>query len=330
MKIINYIFILTLALFIHPSPIVSSQNECDLIKNIHSSSTGLDCCNNEELAENGLNITCVSGKISSLVFSEKAAPFVTFESLSNIANLANLQGLTLHGLSLSKIPATIGELKQLNFLQVSKNPMLKNLSSSFCELSALTDLKIFGNALTSLPNCFNNFTSLEKFHIQSEIFLTSLPISLGDAKSVKKVLLLNLPNLTSLPTSFSQLQNLDDLYILGTKIPSVQNLQLLTGLKQLSLFISASFPQGVEKLNLLESLTLSGATGSIPAYLNTLTNLKSVFLQDNNLSGAFPDLSALNLEFFTADPDTGLCLSAASKFPSGFWKDHFSLTLPQC
>jgi Leucine-rich repeat (LRR) protein len=51
----------------------------------------------------------------------------------------------------------------------------------------------------------------------------------------------------------------------------------------------------IEDLSYLEVLDLAGnqLNGEIPATINTISSLQELYLQDNNMTGAIPNLSGL-------------------------------------
>ena len=119
---------------------------------------------------------------------------------------------------------------------------LVTLPDSFCNLTSLQELALFGNRLSTLPDAFGNLTSLRFLNlVQNNLITLSpsfsklvslkilylnenqikiLPGDFGDLISLKR---LNLRNnkLESLPSSFSELANLELLWIENNPLDEV-------------------------------------------------------------------------------------------------------------
>ncbi len=105
---------------------------------------------------------------------------------ASIGQLTNLQGLYVRYNQLTSLPASIGQLTNLQWLDVSSN-QLTSLPDSIVQLTNLQWLDVNSNQLTSLPDSIGQPTNLQWLHVHSNQ-LTSLPEALVDTRDAKKIL----------------------------------------------------------------------------------------------------------------------------------------------
>ena len=101
------------------------------------------------------------------------------------------------------VPAEIGRLSALRELDLSSN-QLTSVPAEIGQLTSLRYLIIVGNKLTSLPAEFGQLTSLEVLHLQHNQ-LTSLPAEFGQLTSLEGLFLKN-NRLTSVPAAIRELR----------------------------------------------------------------------------------------------------------------------------
>jgi leucine-rich repeat protein SHOC2 len=155
-----------------------------------------------------------------------------------------LEGFDLTG----AVPAEIGRLSALRELNLGDNE-LTSLPAEIGRLTSLRDLFLIGNQLTSVPADIGQLTSLTRLWL-SHNQLTSLPAEIGQLTALTR---LNLGDnqLTSLPAEIGQLTSLRDLYL---------------GNNELS-----SLPAEIGQLTALEHLDLSGnQLTTLPAAIREL------------------------------------------------------------
>jgi len=150
--------------------------------------------------------------------------------------------LTLSGLRLTKLPTSIGNLKELRFLILTNN-LLKSFPKSFKCLINLERIQLGYNKFHSLPDWFENLTNLKEIQLGCNKF-SSVPDCLKNLKSLMHLSLRD-NKLHSLPEWFGNLKNLEILYLNDNDIPilpeSFRNLSRLgeiglraTGLRSFS------------------------------------------------------------------------------------------------
>ena len=153
-------------------------------------------------------------------------------------------------------------------------------------LSALEELDLNDNQLTSLPAEIGQLTLLETLNLRGNQ-LTSVPAEIGQLTAL---LLLDLEEnqLTSLPAEIGQLGSLLSLTLEGNQLTSL--------------------PAEIGQLASLESLTLDhNQLTSLPAEIGQLASLKHLYLGDNQLTSvpaAIRELRAAGCEVSLDDDVT--------------------------
>jgi len=116
------------------------------------------------------------------------------------------------------VPAEIGRLSALRDLDLGGN-QLTSLPAEIGRLTSLEGLSLIGNRLTSVPAEIGQLTALEELGLSGNQ-LTSLPAEIGQLTSLKELNLIgNL--LTSLPAEIGQLTSLKELYLGGNLLTSL-------------------------------------------------------------------------------------------------------------
>ena len=154
-------------------------------------------------------------------------------------------------------------------------------------LSALRELFLNDNKLTSVPAEIGQLTSLRELYL-SRNELTSVPAGIGQLTSLRE-LSLNGNQLTSVPAEIGQLTSLTGLWLQGNKLTSLPGeIGQLTSLAGLYLNGNqlTSVPAEIGQLTALVRLDLcENQLTSVPAEIGQLTSLDSLSLWGNNLNG---------------------------------------------
>jgi len=210
--------------------------------------------------------------------------------LCDVGETTVTQVSLFHNNLVGTIPASIGDLTGLQFLDFETNQLTGPIPPELGNLSSLVRLYLDVNQLTGpIPPELGNLSNLQELYLQSnQVLAGPIPASLG-----------NLTALTYL--------NLGDNQLTGPIPPELGNLTQLT-------FLS------------LHSNQLSGA---LPASIGNLVNLQRLFVDSNKIIGVIPDslLNLVNLQTGMLDlrwnglwtANTTLDAFLASKQMGGDW-----------
>ena len=196
------------------------------------------------------------------------------------------------------IPPELGNLAQLQSLNLSNNPMTGEIPPELSQLTRLEVLYLGANQLTGeIPPELGNLTQLRSLTIAFNPMLTGeIPAELGNLSQLQQRLHLGSNQLTGeIPPELGNLAQLQYLRLdrnpLTGEIPA--ELGNLTQLQRLILGnspLTGEIPVELGKLTQLQWLFLSDnqLTGEIPAELGNLTQLQRLSLSDNQLTGEIP------------------------------------------
>ena len=167
--------------------------------------------------------------------------------------------LDLTDLNLTKLPETIGQLTQLEYLYLRENQLTK-LPESIGQLTQLKNLYLSENQLTKLPESIGQLAQLKSLDLRSNR-LIELPESVSQLKRLSK-LILTANLLTNFPEPICQLTQLEDLFLSHNQLTNL--------------------PESIGQLEHLTFLALNGnQLVSLPLSIKRLVNLKQLFLQNN-------------------------------------------------
>ncbi|HUN07955.1 MAG TPA: COR domain-containing protein [Aggregatilineales bacterium] len=200
------------------------------------------------------------------------------------AHSTGVKSLDLESLGLSEVPASIGQLSQLQTLYLHDN-QLTSLPESLGQLTQLQTLDLHDNQLTSLPESLGQLSQLLTLDLQDNQ-LTSLPESLGQLSQLQ-TLYLHGNQLTSLPESLGQLSQLQTLYLHGNQLTSLpESLGQLSQLQALYLHYNqlTTLPESLGQLTQLRTLMLyDNELTRLPESLGQLTQLRALYLGKSQL-----------------------------------------------
>jgi leucine-rich repeat protein SHOC2 len=192
------------------------------------------------------------------------------------------------------VPAEIGRLSALRELDLDGNE-LTSVPAEIGQLTSLEKLYLGDNQLTSLPAEIGQLTALEELYLEGNQ-LTSLPAEIGQLASLE-ILDIRKNQLTSVLAEIGQLTALERLHLDGNRLTSVPaNIGQLTLLKELYLFNNelTSLPAEIGQLTALEELRLGGnLLMSVPVEIGQLTSLETLFLYNNKLTSVPAEIGQL-------------------------------------
>jgi Leucine-rich repeat (LRR) protein len=248
----------------------------------------------------GLNLESVNKNASGWNIVKKSFDFIEiYESLlaldlkdnkitelpASIGSLRKLRYLNLSYNDLKILPKSIGLLKNLNYLILSHN-RIKDLPTSIRKLTVLKTLDLRHNNLNVIPPQLNNLNNLINLDLHGNQ-LSDLIYSNLRLKSLKK-LDLGLNKLKTIPKWFAFLDSLRILNLGSNRI--TQDYKLLSKLKSItSLNLSDnSFKTLSSRIKLLRSLKVlnlsNNQLSSLPNELMTLSLLRNLDLSWNNFT----------------------------------------------
>ncbi len=130
------------------------------------------------------------------------------------ARQSGAKELALHGMLLTELPESLGQLTQLQSLYLSNN-QLTALPESLGQLTQLQSLDLSHNQLTALPESLGQLKQLQSLSLYSNK-LTALPESLGQLTQLQ-TLYLEENQLTALPESLRRCERLKELFLHGNE-----------------------------------------------------------------------------------------------------------------
>jgi len=120
----------------------------------------------------------------------------------------------LSGKELTQVPEALGQLTQLQDLDLSNN-QLTTVPEALGQLTQLQDLVLFSNRLTAVPEVLGQLTQLQHLRL-SDNQLTAVPEVLGQLTQLQHLDLSD-NQLTYMPEAFRRLTSLEKLYLHGNE-----------------------------------------------------------------------------------------------------------------
>ncbi|MBR5451988.1 MAG: hypothetical protein IKV36_03220 [Clostridia bacterium] len=190
-------------------------------------------------------------------FSGKITITINAESLEGIGYLKSITELEVYKNEVEEIPSEISNCKNLKRLNLLKAYSLKKLPESIGELENLEYINLSLSVVKELPESIGNLKKL-KYIYAGACWIESVPESIGDCESLI-VLDLHSTEISAIPDSICKLKNLKSLDLGQVKLTSLpQNIGDLTDLVRLDLFGNdlRQLPQSTKNLQKLEYLNV--------------------------------------------------------------------------
>ncbi|MFK7947268.1 MAG: leucine-rich repeat domain-containing protein [Saprospiraceae bacterium] len=234
---------------------------------------------------------------------------------STIGELKELQYLNLNYNQLEILPDEIGRLKKLNYLAIKRNK-LSYLPLTFGQLKSIQKLELTDNLLTTLPLTFGELESLENLDLSNNLLL-KLPPTFGNLNEIR---ILNLANnqLIDLPHNFRYLENLELLDLRNNVLKSLPESWQQPNLIRLYVMDNNlhTLPKNINNsINLTTINASNNAITILPFEIGQLPNLENLILKKNQLTtlpmsiSFLKNLKNLNLsnnKFVTLPREIGL------------------------
>lgn len=203
----------------------------------------------------------------------------------------NLGGKREGAAELSELPETLGQLTQLQTLDLSYNH-LRALPQSLEKLTKLQVLSLSHNQLRELPESLTAITQLQSLSV-SHNQLRELPESLGRLTKLRW-LYLSANQLTALPEALGQLTQLQTLVLFDNRL--------------------SALPEWLGRLRQLQALDLNNnQLTSLPESLGQLTQLQTLRLFNNKLTDLPGSLGQILVEIALNNNPLNPELAAAHK-----------------
>ena len=159
-----------------------------------------------------------NGRVSRLVINDNG---LSGTLPAELGSLTNLQWLDLSANALSgELPSSLGNLTNLRLLWLGANQFSGSFPSWLVNLTNLQQLQLATNQFSgSLPSWLGTLTNLQDLRLQYNQFSGSLPAELGNlTRLVRLYLHENKALLDPLPSSLVKLTNLQQLYLENTQL----------------------------------------------------------------------------------------------------------------
>ena len=231
----------------------------------------------QEPVGNWYGVTVENGAVTELDLEDN---HLTGTLPAEIGGLASLKWLNLSHNQLSgSIPVETGNLTSLEELYLSLNALSGAIPSEIGNLTSLERLNLSGNDLSGeIPSAIGNLTSLELLWLTGNALSGAVPSEIGNLTSLERLLLEDNALSGEIPSEIGDLTSLEELYLsinaLSGAVPS--EIGNLTSLEALSLdnnALSGEIPEEIANLTRLEYLELAyntELTGELPAGLRLL------------------------------------------------------------
>ena len=216
------------------------------------------------------------------------------------AELGNLRALSFLDLSRNNlsgnIPAELGDLRALSSLYLGDNNLNGNIPAELGDLRALRSLQLQSNNLSgNIPAELGKMSALSFLDLSRNNISGGIPAELGDLSALQ-IFVLERNNLSgNIPVELGNLSELSILDLsrnnLSGNIPvELGDLRALGCLDLSGNKLSGNIPVELGNLSLLTylRLDLNQLSGSIPVVLGNLRELQDLDLMYNNLSGNIP------------------------------------------
>ncbi|XP_027165121.1 MDIS1-interacting receptor like kinase 2-like isoform X1 [Coffea eugenioides] len=234
------------------------------------------------------NLQFINAKKSSIL----PCTWAGISCIDGRVNRLNLSDWSIEG----SIPASIGNLSDLELLALHENQFSSTIPPTFGNLNRLVDLKLFRNHLSGpIPSAMGNLISLQLLSLGDNNLISAIPNSLGNLTNLIELYLQNNQFSGSIPVTFGNLNrlvnlSLDQNHLSGHIPPVIGNLSSLQFLYLYQNNLTGAIPKSLGNLTNLIGLDLSynQLSGSIPASIGNLSNFGVLYLYNNQFSGSIP------------------------------------------
>jgi len=176
----------------------------------------------------------------------------------------------------STLPRNIGDLQKLVSFNVHLNALTGTLPESLYSIPTLLSINVAYNLFKGkISQSIDNLSELKTIYLQSNGFTGPIPDSIGNLQKLVMLAYYGNPISGTIPESFGNLTSLSNLSGGETK---------QTG----------TIPESLTGMTNLETINIQGVpglSGTLPACLGMMPNLKFIHISESGMSGKIPDLS---------------------------------------
>lgn len=204
------------------------------------------------------------------------------------------------------IPKDLGSLAKIEILSLSVNQLDGAIPPELGNLANLVSLQLNYNKLAGgIQPALGRLTNLAQLELGNNPLGGTIPRELGDLTSLRQLELTTALLTGTIPPEIFNLAKLEELRLADNQLEgTITDVVKLTNLQVLELYFnrfSGSIPAGLRNLKNLRNVGVNGNafTGEIPGGVGDLTGLTSFDVGSNHLTGSIPSgVAALeNLEY---------------------------------
>ena len=208
----------------------------------------------------------------------------------SMGELKSLNYLDISGCNIVEIPASIGELKNLEYLNLT-NSKIDSVDPAIGKLTKLVALNFASNwDLNAIPETIGNLENLETLNLNGCKNLSTIPETIGDLQKLEVLNLYDCKNIIEISDNLSKLKQLKTIELSYTQIEKIDFVYEMTQLENLKLFSTKvnELDPKIKQLSNLEVLDI-GLTSitSLPTEIGALLKLKEI--RFSTFKKSFPD-----------------------------------------
>eukprot|EP00271_Cylindrocystis_brebissonii_P017014 TRINITY_DN423_c1_g1_i8.p1 TRINITY_DN423_c1_g1~~TRINITY_DN423_c1_g1_i8.p1 ORF type:complete len:1350 (-),score=247.71 TRINITY_DN423_c1_g1_i8:768-4817(-) len=285
---------------LHPSLQTFVATDNSLTGTLPSSIGGLTTLNLLALSNNHLNGTLPSqfGSLSALTDLDLDGNAFTGAIPDAWLALSSLQTLYLQNNQLTSLPESIGNLQAFLDLDLSNNSFTSPIPRTICNMTGLVYLTLSNNGWGgTLPDCIGDLAMLTTLICRNCGLRGPVPPTLSRISTLEQIDLSSNSFTGHLANEFfDNFTTMSHLSLSGSSLTgSVPSLTSMTNLRFFDMSYNqfeGSFPSSFPPTMLALDLSYNRLKGNVTSDFSTLSNIQSIFINDNVLTGPLPVINA--------------------------------------